>query len=305
MLAALRRGTRDTALVALTLSCFAVWGTLMRSGPFVGDTLNDSFLLLLAFIISITVPSLALAADVTVRVRAEEQLDQQIRQRTAELASAIESLQSEVEERREVDAKLEEQRVHLLEAQRLANLGSWSWDVANGRVSWSQQIYEIYGVKRAEFGGTYEDYINRVHPEDRERVGAVIANALKTGGSFRMDERIVRPSGEVRHLLSTGEVIRNERGAPVRMLGICHDITSPGVSPCRRSWSISRNASRRCARCSAVRCAAMSSSCWTCRRNSGPPKSISANSISRLSTSPSTPVTPCPKAGGSRWPPAM
>ena len=232
MLAALRRGTRDTALVALVLSCFAVWGTLMNSGPFATSTLNDSFLLLLAFIISITVPSLALAADVAVRTRVEEhlrdthgQLDQQVRQRTAELAGAIESLQSEVEERREIDATLEQQRVHLLAAQRLANLGSWSWDVASGRVNWSQQIHEIYGVRPADFHGTYQDYMDRVHPEDRDRVSTTIANALKSGGPFRMDERIIRPNGDIRHLRSSGEVIKNERGEPVQMLGICHDVT--------------------------------------------------------------------------------
>jgi PAS domain S-box-containing protein len=232
MLAALRRGARDTATVALTMSCFAVWGTLMHGGPFAGDTLNDSFLLLLAFIISLSVPSLALAADVAVRMQVEEhlrgahgQLDQQVRQRTAELARAIESLQAEVEERREIDAKLEQQRMHLLEAQRLANLGSWSWDLATGRVDWSQQIYEIYGAGPSDFGGTYHDYINRVHPDDRERVRATITHALATGGPFRLDERIVRPDGEIRHLQSSGEVIKNERGEAVMMLGICQDIT--------------------------------------------------------------------------------
>jgi PAS domain S-box-containing protein len=232
MLAALRRSTRDTAMVALTLSCFAVWGTLMNSGPFAGTTLNDSFLLLLAFIISITVPSLALAADVAVRRRIEEhlrdthgQLDHQVRQRTAELASAIESLQAEVEERREIDAKLEQQRVHLLEAQRLAHLGSWSWDVATGRVTWSQQIYEIYGAKPADFHGTYQDYLDRVHPDDRERIRATITAALAAGGPFRMDERIVRPNGEIRYLQSSGEVLKNDRGEPVQMLGVCQDIT--------------------------------------------------------------------------------
>jgi PAS domain S-box-containing protein len=232
MLAALRRGPRDTATVALTLSCFAVWGTVMNSGPFAGNTLNDSFLLLLAFIISLSVPSLALAADVAVRMRVEEhlrnthgQLDQQVRRRTTELASAIESLQGEVEERREIDAKLEQQRMHLLEAQRLANLGSWSWDIATGRVDWSQQIYEIYGADPSDFGGTYHDYIDRVHPDDRERVRATITGALAAGGPFRMDERIVRPDGDIRHLQSSGKVIKNERGEAVMMLGICQDIT--------------------------------------------------------------------------------
>jgi PAS domain S-box-containing protein len=232
MLAALRRGTRDTAVIALTLSCFAIGGTLMNSGPFAGTTLNDSFLLLVAFIISITVPSLALAAEGAVRSGVEQhlrdihgQLDQQVRQRTAELAGAIESLQAEVEERRAMEAKLEEQRVHLIEAQRLANLGSWSWDVASGRVTWSQQIYQIYGAEPADFAGTYQDYIARVHPDDRERVRATITEALAAGRPFRMDERIIRPDGQIRHLQTSGEVIKNDRGEPLQMVGVCQDVT--------------------------------------------------------------------------------
>lgn len=72
--AALRRGQRDTATVALILSCFAVWGTMSDGGPFAQETLNESFLLLLMFMISTSVPSLALSANVTERERGEEAL---------------------------------------------------------------------------------------------------------------------------------------------------------------------------------------------------------------------------------------
>ena len=73
MWGALRGGQRDTATVAFVVSCFAVWGAVMNGGPFAHGDLNESFLLLLAFMISISVPSLALAADVTMRRRDEEQ----------------------------------------------------------------------------------------------------------------------------------------------------------------------------------------------------------------------------------------
>ncbi|HEX2114225.1 MAG TPA: MASE1 domain-containing protein, partial [Alphaproteobacteria bacterium] len=72
--AALRCGPRDTASVALILSVFAVWGTMMNGGPFARTTVNDSFLLVLMFMISISVPSLVLSADVEVRRRAERRL---------------------------------------------------------------------------------------------------------------------------------------------------------------------------------------------------------------------------------------
>ena len=72
--AALRCGPRDTVTVALVLSVFAVWGTMMQGGPFARPTMNDSFLLLLMFMISISVPSLVLSADVEARRRAERSL---------------------------------------------------------------------------------------------------------------------------------------------------------------------------------------------------------------------------------------
>ena len=72
---ALRCNQRDTATTALLLSCFAVWGTMSNAGPFVSSSLNESFLLLLTFMISVSVPSLALSADVAVRRRHEEHVN--------------------------------------------------------------------------------------------------------------------------------------------------------------------------------------------------------------------------------------
>jgi PAS domain S-box-containing protein len=209
--AALRRGPRDTATVALILAAFAVWATIQHAGPFGDIGLNKSFLLLLTFMISVSVPSLALSADVAMRRESEDklertraELDSRVKERTAELADA---------------------NIQLSEAQRLANLGSWSWDIVANRVSWSDQLFKIYGVARSGFGGTVDDFIGCVHPDDRARVGASIGTALKSGTRFEHDERIVRPDGEVRQLQSVGEVVRDENGAAVRMLGVCLDVT--------------------------------------------------------------------------------
>jgi PAS domain S-box-containing protein len=230
--AALWRGPRDTATVALILSGFAVWGTLAGGGPFAGATLNQSFLLLLMFMISTSLPSLALSADAAVRRqtednlrRAHEELDERIKVRTATLGQTSLALQVEGEQRRRAEAELEQERTHLLEAQRLANLGSWVWDVAQGKVTWSQQLYEIYGVQPGEFLGTVDDFLGRIHSEDRDWVKERIGEALQSGYGFRLNERIVRPSGEIRYLQSSGEVITDGQGKAVRMLGVCQDVT--------------------------------------------------------------------------------
>ena len=230
--AALRCGPRETATAALIISGFAVWGTMARGGPFAGATLNVSFMLLLMFVISITVPSLALSADGTFRRRAEERLrraneegERLVEQRTSALAQANMALELQVEQIGRIETELRQQGVHLREAQRLADLGSWAWDIGDDTVVWSEQLLDIFGGKPGDFGGKFEDYLARVHEEDRARVRAEIVQALHSGRGFRLEKRIVRPDGELRYLQSSGEVIKDDHGKPVRMLGICQDVT--------------------------------------------------------------------------------
>ena len=209
--AALRRGPRDTATVGLMLTGFAVWATIEHAGPFGRLQLNESFVLLLTFMTSVSLPSLVLSADVAVRRavegqlrRTQAELDKRVKERTAALADA---------------------NIHMLEAQRLANLGSWSWDIAQNRISWSDQLFEIYGVSRAQFRGTFDDFLEFIHPDDRAKVQQSIDAAFSTGSGFSHEERIRRPDGSVRNLHSVGEVLRDANGAAVRMLGVCLDVT--------------------------------------------------------------------------------
>src|SRR5262249_31916477 len=102
----LRRGPRDTAVASFILACFSIWGTFSGAGPFAAASLNDSLLLVLVFLISVGVPSLALSADVLMRKTIEEnlrrthtELDRQVEMRTAELAAANRALRDEVSRR--------------------------------------------------------------------------------------------------------------------------------------------------------------------------------------------------------------
>ncbi|MGI8526273.1 MAG: MASE1 domain-containing protein [Pseudolabrys sp.] len=229
---ALRLTPRDTATIAFVLSAFAVWGTLTDGGPFARATLNDAFLMLVMFMITTSLPSLVLSADVAVRRRTQDHLrqmqaerDQTIRARTADLADANSQLATSNEQLSVSIEQLSDANLLMREAQRLANLGSWVWDIAANRVTWSDQLYEIYGVARDAFGGTADDFLKCLHPEDRERTRTQIENALASGSGFQGEERIVRPNGDVRHLLTTSEVVRDDKGAALRMVGVCRDIT--------------------------------------------------------------------------------
>src|SRR5438552_867287 len=132
---------------------------------------------------------------------------------------------TDITERKRAEQALREQRTLLAEAQNLAGLGCWEWDPASRRVTWSDELYRIYGVKRERFTPSFEDYLERVHPDDREQARATLARALADGRGFIFDERIVRPDGEVRYLRSRGEVLRDDQGRSLKVLGACLDIT--------------------------------------------------------------------------------
>src|SRR5262249_23759090 len=132
--------------------------------------------------------------------------------------------QEEVDHRKRVQAELDEQRRHLMEAQRVANVGSWVRDVGTGQAVWSDQLYDIYGLKPGEYPGTFEAFLKLVHPDDRKMVRMEFELAM-SGQGFRGERRIVRPNGEVRYLQNCVECIKDGQGRVVRLLGICQDVT--------------------------------------------------------------------------------
>ncbi len=134
------------------------------------------------------------------------------------------------------DADLEQHRAHLeeevaqrtarlTEAQRLAHLGDWEWDIADNRLDWSDEIYRIFGLAPQQFCATYEAFLQAVHPEDRQRVDTCVREALEQNRPYSIDHRIVLPDGTVRHVHEQAEVSRDGEGQPVKMHGTVQDIT--------------------------------------------------------------------------------
>jgi len=127
-------------------------------------------------------------------------------------------------ERRLTQERLEEHGRRLDEAQHVARLGSWSWDVATGDLRWSATLYDIYGVDPDEFTPSYEMFMSRLLPADRVRVAAAVENALQTGGSFEWEEQIERPDGAIRILQTRGRAV-STAGRIERLVGTCQDVT--------------------------------------------------------------------------------
>lgn len=109
-----------------------------------------------------------------------------------------------------------------------ARLDIWDWDIPRNKVTWSGHAHEALGETTNTFSGTFEDILRLTHPDDAERLKNTLQSALEgdeKDGYFDFDMRFIRPNGETRWLHSKSQVLRNGNGKPMRMVGICMDIT--------------------------------------------------------------------------------
>ena len=124
------------------------------------------------------------------------------------------------------EAALREGEERLRLAFAAANMGSWEWDIATGRVIWSENMERLAGLAPGTFGGTVADFRALVHRDDLPRVEKVLAAALDGKGEYDIEFRMLNRDGTVRWTASRAAVMRDEAGRPVRMVGVDVDITS-------------------------------------------------------------------------------
>jgi PAS domain S-box-containing protein len=202
---------RAAAPAALLVSLMATWAAVEKVGPFANVPLLEEMLTLQGFNASVAFTSFFFAASVTERLDARESLE----------ASAA-GLEERVADR---TAELRAANARLAEAQALARLGFWEWDLPTGRVTWSDEMYRIYGVPPME-PVTFERAIELVDPDDREQIRENVRRALED----RSDElpaveyRVHRADGTTASLLGRARAVVSD-GEVVRMVGTVQDIT--------------------------------------------------------------------------------
>jgi diguanylate cyclase (GGDEF)-like protein/PAS domain S-box-containing protein len=141
-------------------------------------------------------------------------------------AAGIVELRDALARQRMIEDELRRTRDRLAEAQRLARLGSWEWDIPTNTVTWSDELFRIYGCNPGEFEPTYEKFLEHVHPDDRASVDARNHKAFADHQPFDDVKRCRRADGTTFLMRTKGEVITDPEGQPILMLGVCEDVTT-------------------------------------------------------------------------------
>lgn len=141
-------------------------------------------------------------------------------ERSVELAKANEELSAANEKLQELD-RLRRRFV----ARAAANVGDWEWDIPSGRVQWSPEVEDMHGFARGGFPGTFEAWKTVVHPEDLARTEATIAASFQSQSEYDIEYRTLRPDGTTYWIAGRGTVEYSPSGEPLRMAGMCMDIS--------------------------------------------------------------------------------
>jgi PAS domain S-box-containing protein len=152
----------------------------------------------------------------------------EIKEAEAKLKETLDNLEKLVKERttelEEAYNSLLENELRLNEAQKIACLGNWDWNLLTDEIYWSDEIYRIFGLDSLELVPTYNEFLNHIDPEDRSYVYDATIKALN-GDPYNIEYRITLPDGEKRIAHSQGEVVYDDKRTPVMMRGILQDIT--------------------------------------------------------------------------------
>lgn len=131
---------------------------------------------------------------------------------------------NDINKRKETEIALIKSEEAFATAQAIANIGNWDWDMPTGKIAWTDEIYRIFGFTPNQFEPSYEAFLERIHPDDRQAVIDAVNDSVANLTPYNIEHRVVRPSGELRYVHEQG-IVYCENDTPVRMIGTVHDVT--------------------------------------------------------------------------------
>ncbi|WP_375511216.1 PAS domain S-box protein [uncultured Nostoc sp.] len=141
------------------------------------------------------------------------------------VAVTLEQLQQEIAERHQLEASLKESEERLRLALDVSQMGLWDWNIVTNKVIWSENYEVLFGVLPGSFDGPYEAFRNCVHPEDRQSVMQLLAQALAEKTDYNDEFRIIRSDQSTHWISAKGKFIYDDHGQAVRMIGVCMETT--------------------------------------------------------------------------------
>jgi PAS domain S-box-containing protein len=139
--------------------------------------------------------------------------------------SGIEGTLRDITESKKTRRSLEVSEIRLKRSQSFANIGTWDWDIQSGELFWSERIGPLFGYHKSIPETTYENFINAVHPDDRDMVTTAVQACVSEGKDYNIEHRVIWDNGSTHWMLEQGDVIRAADGTPLHMLGVVQDIT--------------------------------------------------------------------------------
>ncbi len=207
-----------SALVGTTILTAEVRGLLPP--PLIPSTAVSSWMLTLVDIAIVTVLLHLAGSSISNAL-------ERARRHERSLAQSNHELEVEISERRRAEQALRESEENLRRAQQIAHMGSWTLDLRTNEFTVSEEMVRIFKYEALYAGSVaLDEFVARIHPQDRERVSSALNEAIAGGAPYEQEFRITRGDGELRILHAQGEVIKDETGRPVQLVGIGLEITA-------------------------------------------------------------------------------
>ncbi|HSG06581.1 MAG TPA: PAS domain-containing protein, partial [Nitrospiria bacterium] len=137
----------------------------------------------------------------------------------------LQSVGRDITERKMVEEALRDSEDSLARAQKIARMGNWDWDLKTSKLRWSEEVYRIFGLEPRKYWDSYSAILKSVHPEDRAMVKKANSEALSGRQGYKIKYRILLPDRSEKVIFEQGEVMKNARGLPYRMIGTVQDVT--------------------------------------------------------------------------------
>jgi two-component system sensor histidine kinase/response regulator len=131
----------------------------------------------------------------------------------------------DVTEHKQTEQIIQKSEERLKLALEAGHMGIWDWHILTGEVKWSDNLEAVHGMPPGSFGGTFADFLEIVHPQDREWVSQTIAEAVETGAGYDIEFRILWADGSIHWIAGKGQTFPDSTGQPIRMIGLGMDVT--------------------------------------------------------------------------------